>query len=1324
LAESTGLKKYRFIFEDAHGQRTQLAAHTAKERQDWMNAISEATVRSGSAGASSSKGGTPVASSHKRYNSLEHTPVPLSKPGETEGSAPPPEIPLLSMKAVTQAAAAEASLQDTFTTPLPLPRPVRRASADIPNSTLTASSHLRKAHSHREGISKSPSGVPGTPFTPPVYKVSSHQQLPRKQSIFSTIKDVLLGSAQSDSTSGPRSETSVDASSNSNAYNASLKPLKSKPPERQLLDQAGDMLPAEAIMEQFDRAQQYVLKNKGEFTAEQQDKLQGWMGAVQVSRDKGITTAAVAAAAMFVLVVTRSNDEWSSWSEHDNMFVSPENMISEVQRWPSRPTLEDLKECLDYCSTSWVGLYCRLGGAHLLLEALNMHREAAQEGQAEAHDAVLASLQCMQALTSGGGGMDAAIAAPDFVQCLCSVLDPDDQDCSKLVVEMLTKLCLYSADGYCAAIQPVSTPGISRNLPPLNRPHHPRPPTTRHKQGSFKSPSTPTPTFPLGENRGFKSTLPSLPHLPQASRPAASPLLPLHLTPPPPPQIRAAPTASSPRPPPPPPSRSKNIAAPPPPPPPPPSPRLAKTTAAAIVADTPAATDSSSPSLPTTMSVPPLRTLSSEAATLVEYPPPPGPPFTAVATPQAAPATAAPVSSGVVPPVGKADPGHLIEAVLKCKVAEPTYKGQSDYVSIIASASTPSALPPAGFGDAEVDHQEAAGPCQAPRRESLCPSSSSTSSSKAAPTPSSPRLPTAAALCRIVDMQQANAVFLSHCSSCRGGPAPPAALVQRPRVDPGPRPSCKMKSFFWDKLPENRLQGTFWQDCLPPYSALHVQEVETLFQAMQRSARRPASRARQKLAVLDLKRATAVGIRMSRLRVPWQRIPHAIIKLDFKAFQTADDVRAVLQCVPTQDEANLLQSYVRAGGKLEGLSDAELFCLDLMKILRVEARLSTFLTRFEAQQQLAEARGILEGHQKAHEELKGSSCMAAALQLTLAMGNFLNWGTRLAQGAGFRLRNLPKLQDTKSLDGKTSLLSYIARQLSTGHPPAALLAHEMPHVVGPALKTSVQEVTDMIDKTSVAMDLVRSELKRSTATVKVSLTVSPCVQQGSIDFEQKSGLSPKSSVSPGSSNKQAQSPAQEALLVAPQQHQQHHDTKSNRSEEQQNMSRSEEEQEIACQQHTPDAESQRGLCCSCSPGRQKQDEDSHKEVLVELLSDNYQDVMSQTVREVDKELKLARQLLGHCKESFSSLVSFYGENAQAFANDAVFWSDVVAFVQKFTACQRALRKQMQEQQDMTRRKDLRRSQTSKTSQTSLHAEAARFSRSPSTTAAADSQPTV
>lgn len=46
-----------------------------------------------------------------------------------------------------------------------------------------------------------------------------------------------------------------------------------------------------------------------------------------------------------------------------------------------------------------------------------------------------------------------------------------------------------------------------------------------------------------------------------------------------------------------------------------------------------------------------------------------------------------------------------------------------------------------------------------------------------------------------------------------------------PKLDPGPRPSRKMKSFFWDKLPENRLQQTFWADHAPSYASLKTDEV-------------------------------------------------------------------------------------------------------------------------------------------------------------------------------------------------------------------------------------------------------------------------------------------------------------------------------------------------------------------------------------------------------------------------------------------------------------------------------------------------------------------
>ena len=57
----------------------------------------------------------------------------------------------------------------------------------------------------------------------------------------------------------------------------------------------------------------------------------------------------------------------------------------------------------------------------------------------------------MQALTGGRGSMDAAIAAPGFVPQLCAILDPHDQDYCKL--EMLTKLCLYSVESFCTAVE-------------------------------------------------------------------------------------------------------------------------------------------------------------------------------------------------------------------------------------------------------------------------------------------------------------------------------------------------------------------------------------------------------------------------------------------------------------------------------------------------------------------------------------------------------------------------------------------------------------------------------------------------------------------------------------------------------------------------------------------------------------------------------------------------------------------------------------------------------------------------------------------------------
>ena len=88
-----------------------------------------------------------------------------------------------------------------------------------------------------------------------------------------------------------------------------------------------------------------------------------------------------------------------------------------------------------------------------LLQALELHREGAQDGLSEAHDAVLGVLQCLHALTSSGPGMETLMQTGEALRHLMSLLDPDDSDASRLVVEMLTTLCLFSDQGYCSVLQ-------------------------------------------------------------------------------------------------------------------------------------------------------------------------------------------------------------------------------------------------------------------------------------------------------------------------------------------------------------------------------------------------------------------------------------------------------------------------------------------------------------------------------------------------------------------------------------------------------------------------------------------------------------------------------------------------------------------------------------------------------------------------------------------------------------------------------------------------------------------------------------------------------
>ncbi len=86
---------------------------------------------------------------------------------------------------------------------------------------------------------------------------------------------------------------------------------------------------------------------------------------------------------------------------------SPDAMLRDVQRCPSVRCLMDLKDCLDFCSTSWVSLFCQLGGAELLLQVFFLWCPASWKKPRIKNEASIHAKQCT-ALLIISMGMDRA----------------------------------------------------------------------------------------------------------------------------------------------------------------------------------------------------------------------------------------------------------------------------------------------------------------------------------------------------------------------------------------------------------------------------------------------------------------------------------------------------------------------------------------------------------------------------------------------------------------------------------------------------------------------------------------------------------------------------------------------------------------------------------------------------------------------------------------------------------------------------------------------------------------------------------------------------
>lgn len=270
-------------------------------------------------------------------------------------------------------------------------------------------------------------------------------------------------------------------------------------------------------------------------------------------------------------------------------------------------------------------------------------------------------------------------------------------------------------------------------------------------------------------------------------------------------------------------------------------------------------------------------------------------------------------------------------------------------------------------------------------------------------------------------------------------------------------PSIKMKQLQWDKLPQQQVTKTVFNDEQPEKENEWIKkfqldgvwsEMEEDFKAKQLVINLMAKQKRAELkSVLDPQTKKRVEILIQTVK----RLEPEEIAMKIKQFDQEVCTEVFLSelkpVLPNPEQVGKLNVYRNADPEeLAGLHPSDRLMVQLIKIERLGPRIEGMLykRKFDETWSLLDdsARKLTE----AGNALLNAKHFKELLSLILLIGNYMN-GTGVKGGAfGFRVSSINKLVDTKSLHN-TTLLHFLERTVSKHFPD---MEHFLDELAAPA----------------------------------------------------------------------------------------------------------------------------------------------------------------------------------------------------------------------------------------------------------------------------------
>ncbi|XP_004638781.1 FH2 domain-containing protein 1 [Octodon degus] len=319
-------------------------------------------------------------------------------------------------------------------------------------------------------------------------------------------------------------------------------------------------------------------------------------------------------------------------------------------------------------------------------------------------------------------------------------------------------------------------------------------------------------------------------------------------------------------------------------------------------------------------------------------------------------------------------------------------------------------------------------------------------------------------------------------------PPPGPPLAPHPQSFSSLGKKKRMRSFFWNTIPEEQVRGKANIWTLAAGEQHHFQidtkTIEELFGQQEDTAKPslpkrggPLSSSfrdtREEVTILDAKRNMNIGIFLKQFKKSPQSIVEDIRQGRSEDYES-ETLREFLKLSPKSEEVKKLKAF---SGDEAKLSLADSFLRFLIQVPNYSLRVEAMVLKKEFLHSCSSLHTDMTVLINATKELMSCKALHSILHLVLQAGNIMNAGGYAGNAVGFKLSSLLKLADTKANKPGMNLLHFVAQEAQKKDASLLNFSEKLYHVQE-ASRLSLDNTEAELKSLSVRTKSLEENIKR------------------------------------------------------------------------------------------------------------------------------------------------------------------------------------------------------------------------------------------------------